>query len=69
MKIFVSDDDRIFKNSEKHYTGVSTQRAAGGKWVEINDNRYQTANEWLEWMIDEGAIESDYKGKPRVVDK
>ena len=65
MKIFISGDNRVFKNPEKHYTGVSNQRVAGGKWIEIKDNRYQSANEWLVYMIDQGAINSDFKGKPR----
>lgn len=63
MKIVVTECGKVYVKKEKHYTGVSNLRAAGGKWELRPANRFQTTEQFLRLV---GAVEANYRGGPRL---
>ena len=56
-------DGVLWKNYEKHYTGVgSNQRARGGKW-ELSIFQGDDIYPFLERL---GAVEENFRGGPRI---
>ena len=56
-------ENRLFKKNPKHYTGVINQRAAGGKWEEVELNPGLSIQSYLERI---GAVKAEFRGTPRI---
>lgn len=58
--VCVSDEGRIFTKNPKHYIGVLSQRARGGKWEELQ------LKEKYKGVYLSTLTPAEFKGQPRI---